>query len=61
MGDTGIEKELVCPILKPVRLPAELVVKHEIVVRPLQALSDSCGKTVNLHELVIVENVEGKI
>ncbi len=61
MGDTGIEKELVCPILKPVCLPAELIVKHEIVVWPLQALSDSSGKTIDLHELVVVENIEGKI
>ena len=59
--NTGIEEELVRPVLKLVCLPAQLIVKYEIVVRPFEPLSDSGCKSIHLHVLVIVQNVECKV
>jgi len=56
--DTCVEQEVVWPVLKLVCLPAELVVKHEEVVWPLQTVTESCRKSIYLHILVVVEDVE---
>ena len=61
MRDTGIEHELICPVLKLICLPAYLVIKHEVVIRPFQTLSDTCRKTIDFHILVVVEDIEGQI
>ena len=61
MRDTCIEHELICPVLKFVCLPAELIIKHEVVIRPFQTFSYTCGKTIDLHILIVVEDIEGKI
>ena len=47
MRDTCIEHELICPVLKFICLPAELVIKHEIVIRPLQTLSKTRRKSIH--------------
>ena len=57
MGYTGIEKELISPILESVCLPAELVVKYEIGIRPLKTYSQTGCKSIHLHKLIIVEDI----
>ena len=61
MRNTGIEEELVRPVLKLVCLPAQLIVKYEIVVRPFEPLSDSGCKSIDLHVLVVVQDVESEV
>ena len=61
MRNAGIEQEVILPVLKVVCLPAQLVVEDEVVVRPFQTCSDSCSKSIDLHILVVVQDVESKI
>ena len=62
VGYTVIEDEIVLiPVGKLISLPVQLVVEHEIVVRPLQTLSQTGGEAVNLHLLVVAEYIQGQI
>ena len=58
MRDSGVEDEVVgVPVVEPVGLPAELVVEDEVVVRPLEPVSETHGKSVNLELPVIIEDI----
>ena len=59
--NTGIEQKVVVPVLKTVGLPADLVVKDEIVVWPFKPVSDSGRSSVHFHEFIIVQDVESYI
>ena len=48
-------------MLQIICLPAELVIQYEIVIRPFESLTDTCCKSVNLHKLVIIEDIEGEV
>ena len=61
MRNAGIEQEVVLPILKAVCLPTQLVVEDEVVVRPFQTGSYSCSKSIDLHILVVVQDVESEV
>ena len=58
MRSTVIEDERIrIPVGQLICLPAELVIQYEVVVRPFQTVSESCGESVYLELLVIVENI----
>ncbi len=49
--------EVVVPVLQVVGLPVECVVKHEVVVGPLQAGTQADGRAIDFHVLVVVEHL----
>ena len=59
--NTGIKHELISPILQFISLPAQLIVEDKIVVRPFKTLTDTCRKSIHLHILVIVQDIERKV
>ena len=62
MRCTVIEDEVVRePVGKLVCLPAELVVKDEIVVRPFQSVAESRGESIYFELLVVVQDVPHQI
>ena len=54
IGLTGVEQEVVAPVVQVVGLPAQLVIEDEVVVRPLEAASQGCRDSVHLIVLVRV-------
>ena len=58
MGDTVVKDEVTgIPVVEAVGLPAQLIVQHEIVVRPFEAVSETCRETDNLHLTVMAQDV----
>ena len=62
MGHAVVKDEAAgVPVVELVSLPAELVVEHEVVVRPFKTVTETCRESVDLHLAVMAENIPCKI